>query len=367
MTTNDAPASSRTDRAPVAVKHKTVVVAVAMEADVGHARRVAAAMADQMGFGSAATHRLATAVSELGNNLVTHAIGGGRISLTELDRDGRLGIEINAADDGPGIADIDAAMTDGFSSNNGLGGGLPGCRRLMDEFAIESVSGRGTRVTAWLWLPQSKRTAGAATEAHRVPTAIGTASMNFGSARRSANAGEMCGDMAGRWSRDGLDFVVIADGLGHGKDAATAAAAALAAAQAWVGRDLAELFQCMNVALRPTRGAAVGVAMIDRAARQITYAAVGNTRAALFGARSTHLEAYPGIVGGGYRRLTAVVVPFQSGEVLALWSDGVDERLELGKADHSAASMDSMAEGLLDRFAKGYDDRCVIVMRLTTA
>jgi serine/threonine-protein kinase RsbT len=63
----------------------------------------------------------------------------------------RRGIEVVAEDDGPGIADIALAMTDGFTTNNGLGGGLPGSRRLMDEFAIASTRGQGTRITARLW------------------------------------------------------------------------------------------------------------------------------------------------------------------------------------------------------------------------
>jgi phosphoserine phosphatase RsbX len=188
--------------------------------------------------------------------------------------------------------------------------------------------------------------------------------VSFGIARRSANAAEVCGDMAGWWSRGGIEWVAIADGLGHGKDAAVAAAAALEVVAAWPGRDLPELFQHMNVALKETRGAAVGVAAVEWATGQITYAAVGNTRAALFGAPATYLDGYAGIVGGGYRRLTPVTLPFQSGDVLALWTDGLDERLDLITADHSAAGMDGMAERLLDRFAKGHDDRCVVVARL---
>ncbi len=188
--------------------------------------------------------------------------------------------------------------------------------------------------------------------------------MSVGLARRSANAADVCGDMAGWWSRDGVELLAIADGLGHGKDAAVAAAAALEAIAAWQGDNPVGLFHGMNVALRPTRGAAVGVARMDWATEQITYAAVGNTRAALFGAHTTRLDSCAGIVGGGYRRLTPITVPFLSGDVLALWTDGLDEQLELTAADHSAPGMDAMALRLLDRFARGRDDRCIVVARL---
>jgi negative regulator of sigma-B (phosphoserine phosphatase) len=193
---------------------------------------------------------------------------------------------------------------------------------------------------------------------------LSVGAISLGTARQSANAADVCGDMADWWSREGVEFVAIADGLGHGRDAAEAAAEALEVIATWTGRDLARLFLHMNLALRPTRGAAVGVAIVDWAAEQIDYAAVGNTRAALFGERIIHLDGYAGIVGGGYRRLTPVSVPFRSGDVLVLWSDGLDERLELTPADHSAAGMDGMAARLMERFAKGNDDRCVVAARL---
>jgi serine/threonine-protein kinase RsbT len=94
-----------------------------------------------------------TAVSELAHNLHFHTHLGGTISLAALDEGGRIGVEVVSEDQGPGIPDIDLAMQDGFSTNRGLGGGLPGVRRLMDEFSIRSEVGVGTRVVARLWRP----------------------------------------------------------------------------------------------------------------------------------------------------------------------------------------------------------------------
>ena len=122
--------------APVAMS-PPVTVEVHAELDVSRARIAAVAMARRLGFGQPAAYRLATAVSELANNLVFHATRGG--------------IELRAQDDGPGIVDVARAMRDGVSTNGGLGGGLPGTRRLMDEFEIDSVPGVGTRVVARLW------------------------------------------------------------------------------------------------------------------------------------------------------------------------------------------------------------------------
>lgn len=128
-----------------------ITVAVIREADVSHVRILATEMAHHIGFNPSEIYRLATAVSELGNNLVFHATHGGQMSLTPLSADERLGIEVVAEDDGPGITNVALAMTDGFTTNHGLGGGLPGCRRLMDEFAIASTFGHGSRIVARLW------------------------------------------------------------------------------------------------------------------------------------------------------------------------------------------------------------------------
>jgi serine/threonine-protein kinase RsbT len=128
-----------------------LAIPVRRECDVSRARRLATDLAGAMGFPRAAAYRLATTVSELGYNLVLHTPHGGMIRLHSLQSEGRCGIELAAEDDGPGIPDLALAMSDGYSTNHGLGSGLPGSRRLMDEFQILSTPGEGTRVTARLW------------------------------------------------------------------------------------------------------------------------------------------------------------------------------------------------------------------------
>lgn len=116
--------------------------------DVGDARRAVHAAARQSGFRSADAVRLATAASELARNAVTHG-GGGRMVLERLD--GGAGIRLEFRDEGPGIADVEQAMTDGYSSGGGLGHGLGGARRLVHDFWIESSPGGGTRVVVVRW------------------------------------------------------------------------------------------------------------------------------------------------------------------------------------------------------------------------
>ncbi len=119
-------------------------------------RRHALQCTAQLGMSRLSSHYVATAVSELANNLFFHTSNGGEIRFCCLDKAGRVGIEIIAQDEGPGIVDIAAAMTDGFSTNGGLGAGLGGVRRLMDEFEISSKPGIGTRIIARKWLTEAE-------------------------------------------------------------------------------------------------------------------------------------------------------------------------------------------------------------------
>jgi len=127
-------------------------VRVSDEYQIQVARRHALKRAALLGMSSLDSHYVATAVSELANNLFFHTENGGVIQFYHIKKDGRDGIEIIASDEGPGIACIDSAMVDGYSSNGGLGGGLGGAQRLMDEFEIESEFGAGTRIVARKWL-----------------------------------------------------------------------------------------------------------------------------------------------------------------------------------------------------------------------
>jgi serine/threonine-protein kinase RsbT len=105
----------------------------------------------EAGFDETPSRMIATAVSELVRNILKYA-GTGEIRLRRVKEPSRRGIEIQAVDRGPGIADCEAAMHDHYSSGGTLGLGLPGVKRMMDEFSLESIPGEGTRVTARKWI-----------------------------------------------------------------------------------------------------------------------------------------------------------------------------------------------------------------------
>ena len=120
------------------------------EADIINARQKGRELASGLGFSSTDLTMIATAVSELARNIIEYAVRG-EISFLLSSQDGRKGVAIVAHDDGPGISNVDQAMRDGYSTGAGLGLGLPGVRRLMDEFEIASEMGKGTTITVKKW------------------------------------------------------------------------------------------------------------------------------------------------------------------------------------------------------------------------
>jgi serine/threonine-protein kinase RsbT len=125
-------------------------ITVATDADVVTARQRGREIAVRIGFSPTDATLLATAISEMARNIVKFAVRG-QIQIRDATGDGRAGVSVVVRDVGPGIPDLDEAMSDGFSTYNGLGLGLPGARRLMDEFEVVTEEGRGTTITMTKW------------------------------------------------------------------------------------------------------------------------------------------------------------------------------------------------------------------------
>jgi serine/threonine-protein kinase RsbT len=120
------------------------------EADVAAAMRAGRSAAEAAGLSVVEAQHVATAVTEVATNAWRYAVGG-EVVIEPLDRDGRHGVRVVVTDRGPGIADVGAALSDGVSSSGSLGVGLPGARRLMDEFDLRSTVGSGTEIEMEKW------------------------------------------------------------------------------------------------------------------------------------------------------------------------------------------------------------------------
>lgn len=218
---------------------------------VGEARRHAAQLADDCNLSEVDAGRLAIVVTELATNLVRHALRG-RLWLSS--RPGRGEVEVIAVDEGPGILDIERSLGDGFSTGGTPGTGLGAVRRLAQHFDLHSKVAEGTVVVA-------RVRSSAATEAEGAAS-VGAVSLN-------APGESVCGDGWGFVLDGERTAVMVADGLGHGPDAAEAAAVALEAFSEEPMASPRQLLERTHQALRRTRGAAVMVLHADAAAGTI--------------------------------------------------------------------------------------------------
>ena len=126
-----------------------VRISIARESDIILARQTGRALAAELGFSSCDQTLVATAISEIARNIINYANKGEL--LLSVVKNGRSGISITASDEGPGIRNLEQALQNGYSSSGSLGLGLPGAKRMMDEFEIESQPGKGTTIRMKKW------------------------------------------------------------------------------------------------------------------------------------------------------------------------------------------------------------------------
>lgn len=126
-------------------------VIIYTEWDIVAARQLGRDEAKKIGFGTVDQARITTAISELARNIYLYAKTG-RVEIDQIVKNNKLGIRVIASDEGPGIEDVSKAMSDGYTTSGGMGAGMPGVKRLMDEFYVETESGKGTTITAIKWI-----------------------------------------------------------------------------------------------------------------------------------------------------------------------------------------------------------------------
>lgn len=129
---------------------ESATLVVASDADVVKVRQAVRDLAVRIKLSIVDQTKLVTATSELARNTLVYG-GGGEVTAGIVERGGRTGVELLFSDDGPGIPDLELALTDGWTSGNGMGLGLSGTKRLVDEFTIDTAPGQGTRVRILKW------------------------------------------------------------------------------------------------------------------------------------------------------------------------------------------------------------------------
>ena len=323
--------------------------------EIAAARRAGNELARRIGFDDVRTGQLAIIISEAATNIVKHAQRG-EILLRKVLRGGTSGIEVLAIDNGPGMANVRQHMQDGHSTTGTYGVGLGAIRRLSQEFDLYTAPGKGTLLMTVVWGPN----ASSAVPAHP--------NWRIGAVCLPLASEQVCGDA---WNVicEGHELsLMVADGLGHGPLAARASECAstlLEHATPGLPPLPAPFIELAHGALRATRGAALGVAHIDSARRELRYAGVGNIAACAFDAQQRrHLLSHNGIVGSNLRKVQEFCYAWQPGMTLIMHSDGLHTRWDLERYPGLAQCHPSLIAAVLYRdFARGRDDITVVVLR----
>lgn len=317
---------------------------------VGEARRAALLLAHELAFDDTAAGRLALGVTELGTNLVRHAGGGALL----LGLDG-AGVELLSLDRGPGM-DLARCLADGFSTGGSAGTGLGAVRRMAQRFSGFSLPQRGAVISA-RFEAAGEGPAGAAP----VPgQGFSIAGLNL-----PAPGERVSGDGWGLRVRDGRTLLLMADGLGHGPQAAEAAAAMLDLFQRSPASEPAALLEDAHPSLRSTRGAAVAIVALERGPDRLVFAGAGNIAGRLVsGVVDRSLMSQPGTLGLQIRRLHDTVHDWPEHALLVLHSDGIVSRWNLAEAEGLLRCEPMVVAGWIMRdHCRGRDDATVVVVR----
>lgn len=314
---------------------------------VGQARRLAAALAGRLGFDETARANVSILATELATNLLKHG-GGGELVVRSLERGGVIGIEFLAIDKGPGMENVAMCMRDGYSTAGSPGTGLGAVSRIASELSVHSVPGAGTVAFARLW---------------DGPVPGDGGGLEIGAVCLPKPGEAVSGDAWAAERGEGRTVVMVADGLGHGESAAEAAREAVAVFGREARAQPAEILAAAHGALRGTRGAAVAVAAVDHASRQVAFAGIGNVAAALVSpGRVQYLVSHNGTVGADVRKIQEFAYPWPAGGALVMHSDGLGTGWRLDRYPGLLSRHPSLVAAVLYRdFARGRDDATAVV------
>lgn len=325
----------------------TVSIGLTDGSHVAEARREAVAIAGRSGFNDSESGRVALVATELCTNLIKHGRGGEILVGPFQDKEG-AGIELIALDQGPGIGNIAEAFRDGFSSLGTAGNGLGAVVRQSNLVDVASWPGIGTGVLARVQpgVPGAK---------------VSHPHSRWGAVSIAMPGQEVCGDS---WSvnENGAVTLMIADGLGHGQDAADASVEAVRLFHRFGAHRVPTLLDYVHGGLRSTRGAAVSIARFDPTLGRVLFSGIGNVAGALASNGSLRrMVTMPGTAGHNARKIQEFDYSFESGLII-LNSDGISTGWNLGRYPGIQSNHPTLIAAVLYRdFGRKRDDATVLV------
>ena len=312
----------------------------------GAVRRAAIKLAESLGFGASRTGEVGIVASELASNVHRHGLGGS-VGVQVALRGGRGLVQLLAVDRGPGMDNHAISARDGHSTGGTLGVGMGAIDRLSSRVDVSSHRGAGTIVVCEI---------GASDVA-------GPDDLDVGGVTRPMTGEVVCGDAIAGRQVDGINLLMVCDGLGHGPLAADAANQAIDTFHATEQRSPDRILGELDRRLSGTRGAAIAVIAIDSGA--LTFAGVGNVAVSMCdtdGRRA--MSSQPGIVGHRMPRLRMLEFPFAVDALAIMHSDGVRDRWDLAEVPGLVRRDASVvAACLLRDWADRPDDASVLVAR----
>jgi anti-sigma regulatory factor (Ser/Thr protein kinase) len=341
---------------------------ISHEAQVGTARRAVHTFAKGLGFDETELAEIDIVVQEIGTNAVSYSKVGGWLHFTTV-LGAEPGLELFYCDAGPGIYNMDRAIRDGVSTNGTLGAGLGAIRRLMGDFEIYSTVQQTGRLT----LGQQRRTSHGTALLARKWAGRGAQEQapdreearRFGVWSRPHPHEQVNGDAYCIARRAHRTLLAVIDGLGHGQGAKESADVTLDVLGEWMGERPDELLLDVHDALRSTRGAVVGITVIDHDAEVFQYAGVGNISVRVFGTpeRATPISAN-GTLGLRLGTVRLWQHHWTEGATVLMMSDGLSESWDIHSYPGLLKHSPQLMAGILMRdYARNEDDATVLVAR----
>ncbi|MBE9096530.1 ATP-binding SpoIIE family protein phosphatase [Tychonema sp. LEGE 07203] len=331
-----------------------VALPVTEESQVGEARRIAVALAAEVGFNETDRGKVAIVTTEAAKNAVKHAREG-ELLLQTLNTEAGYSMEIVALDRGPGMANLGQCLRDGFSTAGTPGTGLGAIKRLSSFFDIHSVPKLGTALLMRLEPTQN-----------RLEASQNSNYLEFGVVSLPKAGEQICGDSWAAENHLDKNLILVADGLGYGVLAQEASQAAVR-----VFRENAKLapkaiLEKAHPALKNTRGAAAAIALIDRSQQKVCFAGVGNISGVVVtDNNSRSMVSYNGTAGHMMPKVAEFVYPWSPQSLLIMHSDGLAAQWNLNRYPGLTARHPALIAAVLYRdFKRTRDDMTVVVAKV---
>jgi anti-sigma regulatory factor (Ser/Thr protein kinase) len=327
-------------------------IVVTESSQIAESRQVAMQLAATLGFDQTSAGRVALVATELATNIVKHG-GGGELLISDYDAGPAGGVQLIALDKGVGIDNLTRSFEDGYSSVGTAGHGLGAIRRQSEQIEIATWPGLGTAMLV-------RVAADGLPPPNPVPAC--------GCINIPIRGEEICGDDCAAVIAPNGMTLIVADGLGHGPEAASAANEAIRLFRNRQDRPIPELLEYLHNGLKATRGAAVAIARLDEIERRVQYGGVGNISGVIVAPDGVRrMVSLNGTAGHNARKILAFDYAWSDG-VVVMHSDGLASSWSFDRYPGLVRMHPTLIAAVLYRdFSRGRDDVTVMVARRSAA